>query len=106
MSFGQYDRVCEVQEPANKRGSSGGVTRAWRTSFTFMASKAEPGSRQFRAAGVTNVDVSAVFETHWHPDIKPRQRFTCDGTIYEVEGSPREMGRRESMIIQARTLPS
>lgn len=106
MSFGKYDRYCEVQEPDHKRGSSGGVSRKWVTSFTFFASKAEPGSRDFRAAGVTNVDVTAVFETHWHPGIKQHQRFVCDGTVYQVVGIPREIGRRESMVIEAKTLPA
>lgn len=106
MSYGSYDRHCEAQEPDNRRGSAGGVARRWRSVFSFFASKAEPGSREYRAAGVTNTDVSAVFETHWHPQIKARMRFTCDGIAYEVVGQPREIGRRESMVIQARTLPA
>ncbi len=103
---GQYDRLCEVQGPANQRGSSGGVTRKWTTLFTFLAAKDEQGSRAFRAAGVTNVDVAAIFTTHFNPEIKAKQRFQCEGTTWEVASAPREMGRRETMIIEASTLPA
>jgi SPP1 family predicted phage head-tail adaptor len=104
MNPGQYDRICEVQAPANTRGSSGSVKRRWATLFTFYAAKAEAGSRAFRAAGVTSVEVTAVFTTHYNPELKARQRFECEGQAWEIVGPPRELGRREETLIEARTI--
>jgi SPP1 family predicted phage head-tail adaptor len=106
MTPGRYDRLCEVQGPDHQRGSSGGVTRRWVTLFSFWAEKAEAGSRQFLAAGVTNVEATAVFTTHHNPEIKARQRFLCEGTTWEIVGPPRELGRRDETMIEAKTIPA
>jgi SPP1 family predicted phage head-tail adaptor len=104
VNAGTYDRICEVLIPDNTRGSAGGVKRRWTGLFKFYAAKAEAGSRAFRAAGVTNVEVTAVFTTHYNTALKARQRFDCEGQIWEIVGPPRELGRREETLIEARTI--
>lgn len=106
MNPGRYDRLCEVQVSTANRGSAGGVQLQWSTSFSFWAEKSEQGSRRFQAAAVDNVEITAVFTTPWHPDLKARQRFTCEGQTYEIVGAPREIGRRDELLITARTLPA
>lgn len=103
--IGDYDRFCEVQSPDNERGSAGGVKRRWTTVFSFFASKIEAETGQFTGGDKPNVDVDAVFRTHYNAAITDRMRFVCDGSVYEVVGKPRQIGRQEAMLIQAKTLP-
>lgn len=93
MNPGEYDHLCTVLKPVEDRGAAGGVATKWVTDFQFWAKKSGPGSREFRAAGVTRDEVTAVFSTHFNSALRSEQRFECEGVQYEIVGDPVERGR-------------
>lgn len=104
MNPGEFDRLCTVLKPVEDRGSAGGVSIKWVTDFQFWAKKAGPGSREFRAAGVTRDEVTAVFSTHFNPALRSEQRFECDGVLYEIVGDPVEIGRGMGHTLTAKSV--
>lgn len=104
MNPGKYDRLCTVLKPVEDRGTAGGVATKWVTDFQFWAKKSDPGSREFRAAGVTRDEVSAVFTTHFNPALRSEQRFECEGVQYEVVGDPVEIDRGMEHSITAKSV--
>jgi len=105
-SVADLDRLCTVLVAVVKRGAAGGVSRDYREAFQFWAKKSGEGSREFRTAGVTSDEVTAVFTTHFNPELKSGQIFECEGSHFEIVGPPVEPDdgtRRRWHVIQAKT---
>lgn len=104
MSPGQLDRLCTVYTEQTRRLSDGSPETERVPNFQFWAKKEEQGSRAYRAGSADLADVSAVFTTWWDARFKARMQFECEGQRYEIVGPPREQGRRESLLIPAKSI--
>lgn len=103
MRIGELDRLCTVLTRTNKRGASGGVEAQYVPAFQFWAKKSEEGSREFRTIAGTRDEVTAVFTTHYNPELQSGQIFECEGAHFEIVGPPVEQERRRWHVIAAKT---
>lgn len=102
MRAGRMDRRIEIQGKTITPDAHGEETEGWATIATVWAEKRENGgSERFTAQQLIGSQV-VTFRFRWSNAVKvitSEHRILFDGRIYEIEGGPREIGRREGIEV-------
>lgn len=103
LRAGAFDRLITVRNFVRGVDSEGVTFDAWADAATIPASKRvlKTDSKNLNNQDQPIADVE--FMTYWTDIITANSQIFCENVLYEVVGSPQEIGRREGVKIQART---
>lgn len=103
MNIGKLDRRIMIQRKTTTRSASGAEVVTWANWKPVWASKADQGSREFRAAGALFDETTTLFGIRYLPGLTGQERIVYRGVNYDIIGAPAEVKRLEEMLIQAKT---
>jgi SPP1 family predicted phage head-tail adaptor len=100
---GQLDRRIELQAAtvANDPEYNEEVL-TWTTFATVSARMDFRRSFEDEAAAREYAQMALFFTIRWRADVSSEQRIVHDGDTYDIIGRPRELGRRQGLMIEAR----
>ena len=101
MRAGEMDRVIVIEQLLVVRGSQGGEDKKWIRFARVWASVRELAGSDAFISEQTHAFIRTVFRIHFRPGIKSSMRINYEGDIYDMQGKPKELGRREGLEITA-----
>jgi SPP1 family predicted phage head-tail adaptor len=103
MAAGQLDRRIELQAATivNDPDYNEEVL-TWATYATVWAKMEFHRSFEAEAVAREYAQMALFFTIRWRPDVDAEHRIIFDGDTYEIIGRPRELGRRQGLMIEAR----
>lgn len=111
MDPGALDRRIRLERATVTTSGRGTEQKAWSQLATVWAQQVPQRPIEAWKAGGTAAELETVWRTHWSAqvaDLSARDRLrypaTDDGTVYEIIGTPTEIGRREGLEIVTRAL--
>jgi len=90
---GDLDRRVVLQAKTVTKDAFGGAVESWADAGSRWAQKIDRGAREFRAAGVTNAEVTTVFRMRGFDGITTHHRISYGGQFYEIVGIVEGAGR-------------
>lgn len=102
INAGKLDRRITLQTATQTRGAAGGFTSSWVDTATVWAEYMPQGGREFRAAGALHAETSVLFRIRYRAATTADMRISFGGALYDII-SIAEEGRREALLIQAKT---
>lgn len=107
ISAGELDRFITIQQNVDgspsQRDAMGGIVDNWTDIYSNMpASKRAATQREVFTAAQNAAQIDAVFVTRFQVGIDATMRIVCEGTTYEIQGDPQEIGRREGLLFKVK----
>jgi len=101
MRAGEMDRVIVIEQELTTRGTQGGEKKEWVRFAKLWASVREVSGSETFISEQTQAFMRTVFRIHFRSGIKSVMRIVYGGNIYDIQGKPKELGRREGLEINA-----
>jgi len=104
MNPGKLDRRLVIQTKTTTRGAAGGPVETWANSATVWAEKVSTTSSEARRALATRAEATLVLRIRYLSSLTARNRLYFEGQYWDIVGDPIEEGRRDTMLVTARTV--
>src|SRR5262245_38336585 len=100
---GELDRRIELQAATITNDPNyNEEILAWSTYATVWAHMDVHRSCESDAQAREYAQMALFFSIRWRPDVDAEHRIIYEGDTYEIIGRPRELGRRQGLMIEAR----
>jgi SPP1 family predicted phage head-tail adaptor len=100
---GELDRRIELQAATVTNDPDyNEEVLVWATYATVWARMEFHRSFEAEAQGREYAQMALFFTVRWRDDIEAEHRIVYDGDTYEIIGRPRELGRRQGLMVEAR----
>lgn len=99
MRFEHLDRQITIEQVSTTRGANGSVIETWSTFASPWAKKTDiNGTEKFQSDQRLS-EVNAIFRIRYRPGVTTKMRILYDDVYYDIQGPPKEIGRREYLDI-------
>lgn len=99
MQPGKYDKKITIEAAAQTRDAHGGVIEGWQSIKEMWAHLRQQSPKEiFAADQVQNLN-TAIFIIRYTTGIDAGMRVVHEGKVYDIQGPPIELGRRNQLQI-------
>lgn len=103
----RLDRKATILANEIGKDAAGGFTNAFKQvgPVRYCHREDRDGS-EARSADANRSETSAIFTFGWFAGLTTDQRLECDGVLYDIVSPPRELGRRQFLLVSAKERPA